>query len=113
MRSVKPLKLTGLHPVMPSGNESLPPEGRFAPGRSVFDHPNPREALSLACQHLGFPQFSPRSFRRAFIIRALEKGIDPRVVAAWQGHRDATLILRVYGAWVNQGHAKRMAALMT
>jgi len=29
------------------------------------------------------------------------KGIDPRVVAAWQGHRDATLILRVYGAWVS------------
>jgi integrase len=48
-----------------------------------------------------------------FIIRALEKGIDPRVVAAWQGHRDATLILRVYGAWVNQDHAQRMAALMT
>jgi integrase len=88
--------------------KQLKEQGRLAPGKSVFDHPNPREALSLACKHLDLPQFSPRSFRRAFIIRALEKGIDPRVVAAWQGHRDATLILRVYGAWVNQDHARRM-----
>jgi integrase len=87
-------------------------EGRLEHERQVFLVYNPREAITLACRRLGLPSFSPRSFRRAFIIRALEKGIDPRVVAAWQGHRDATLILRVYGHWINQDHARRMAALM-
>gem|GEM_PF-541797 len=92
--------------------KKLRDEGRLEPGKPVFRVCNPREAISIACRRLNLPAFSPRSFRRAFIIRALEKGIDPRVVAAWQGHRDATLILRVYGAWVNQDHAQRMAALM-
>jgi integrase len=92
--------------------EQMSLEGRFKQEMPVFRVYNPHEAMVLACQRLNYPRFSPRSLRRAFIIRALEKGIDPRVVAAWQGHRDATLILRVYGAWVNQVHAQRMAALM-
>ena len=92
--------------------EKLRDEGRLENERPVFQVINPREAISLACKSMKLPVLSPRSFRRAFIIRALEKGIDPRVVAAWQGHRDATLILRVYGAWVNPDHAQRMAALM-
>ena len=92
--------------------ELMRDEGRLEQDKPAFRVHNPREAISLACRRLSLPAFSPRSFRRAFIIRALEKGIDPRVVAAWQGHRDATLILRVYGAWVNQDHAQRMAALM-
>ena len=77
--------------------QKLRDEGRLENGTQVFQSFNPREAISLACRRLNLPAFSPRSFRRAFILRALEKGIDPRVVASWQGHRDATLILRVYG----------------
>jgi integrase len=87
-------------------------EGWITNGQRVFPICNPREAIACACRRLRFPSFSPRSFRRAFIVRALEKGVDPRVVATWQGHRDATLILRVYGAWVNKDHARRMTALM-
>jgi integrase len=92
--------------------DQLRDNGRLTNGKQVFQVCSPREAITFACRRLNLPALSPRSFRRAFIIRALEKGIDPRVVAAWQGHRDATLILRVYGAWVNQDHAQRMAALM-
>ena len=87
--------------------------GRIQPGNPVFTCTNPREALSLACRRLNFPQFSPRSFRRCFITRCLELGIDPRVVASWQGHRDATLILRVYGNHIHSDHHQRMANLLT
>jgi integrase len=87
-------------------------EGRMVPGKPLFERANPREALSLACRRLGYPQFSPRSFRRAFIVRALEKGIDPRCVAAWQGHRDATLVLRVYGHIIQPAHNQAMAQLL-
>jgi integrase len=78
--------------------EKLRDEDRLERGGQVFEISNPREAIALACCRLNLPSFSPRSLRRAFIIHALERGIDPRVAAAWQGHRDATLILRVYGA---------------
>jgi len=44
----------------------------------------------------------------------LEQGIDPRLVAAWQGHQDnGALILKVYGRYINQSHAQKMAALLT
>jgi integrase len=103
-------------PVFPHARwfvEKLRHDGQLENGERVFQVCNPREAITFACSRLNLPTFSPRSFRRAFIIHALERGVDTRVVAAWQGHRDATLILRVYGAWINQGHAERMTQLMT
>jgi integrase len=90
----------------------LKSEGLLMTGAPLFQRTNPREALSLACRKLGYPPFSPRSFRRAFIVRALEKGIDPRCVAAWQGHRDATLVLRVYGHIIQPAHNRAMAQLL-
>jgi integrase len=89
--------------------ERFKAEGRIVVGQPIFNRVRPREALSLACKHLGYPQYSARSFRRAFIIRALEKGIDPRCVASWQGHRDATLVLRVYGHVIQANHNRQMA----
>jgi hypothetical protein len=48
-----------------------------------------------------------------FITRAIEKGVDVKVVAQWQGHRDGgKLILDTY-SHVRQPHSDRMAALMT
>jgi integrase len=105
-----------LIPIYPQAVElvmRLKSENRIILGKPLFNARSPEVALHRACTRLKLPRFSPRSLRRMFIIRALEKGIDPRVVAAWQGHRDATLILRVYGAWVNNDHAQRMAALMS
>ena len=87
--------------------------GQIVPDKRLFDRVSPREAICLACRRLGYPQFSPRSLRRAFIMRALEKGIDARCVAAWQGHRDATLILRVYGHIIQGKHAQEMARRLT
>jgi integrase len=92
--------------------ERLKLEGRIVAGKPLFDRVKPRESLSFACKRLGFPSFSPRSFRRAFIVRALEKEIDPRCVAAWQGHRDATLVLKVYGHIIQPKHNQTMAQRM-
>ena len=48
-----------------------------------------------------------------FIVRAIERGVDVKVIAEWQGHKDGgTLILRTY-SHVNPIHSQRMAALMT
>jgi hypothetical protein len=48
-----------------------------------------------------------------FIIRAIERGVDVKVIAEWQGHKDGgKLILDTY-SHVNRVHSYRMAQLMT
>jgi len=72
-----------------------------------------KKALAGACRRLGFPAFSQRSLRRMFITRAIERGVDVKVISQWQGHRDGgKLILDTY-SHVNPLHSRRMAALMT
>jgi len=47
-----------------------------------------------------------------FITRAIERGVDIKVIALWRGHRDGgKLILDTY-SHVNPAHSKRMALLM-
>jgi hypothetical protein len=50
---------------------------------------------------LGVERYEIRALRRVLIIRLLEQNVDPRLVAEWQGHRDATLIFRVHGKWIS------------
>jgi hypothetical protein len=48
-----------------------------------------------------------------FITRAIEKGVDVKVIAEWQGHRDGgKLILATY-SHVRRPHSHRMAQLMS
>jgi integrase len=79
----------------------------------LFSINEARKALEKACQRLGFPPFTHRSLRRMFITRAIEKGIDVKVISEWQGHRDGgKLILETYGH-VRAAHSQRMAQLLT
>jgi integrase len=83
------------------------------PDDKVFRINSAKKAIVGACQRLGFPRYTHRSFRRMFITRAIEKGIDVKVIAEWQGHRDGgKLILDTY-SHVNRVHSQRMAQLMT
>jgi integrase len=79
----------------------------------VFTIKNAKKAISAACKRLKLPAYGHRSFRRMFITRAIEKGVDVKVIAEWQGHRDGgKLILDTY-SHVNRAHSQRMAQLMT
>jgi integrase len=83
------------------------------PHERLFAINQARGALTHACRRLGFSRFTQRGLRRMFVTRALEKGIDVKVIAAWQGHRDqGVLILQTY-SHVRSEHANRMAALMS
>jgi len=87
-------------------------EGK-ANGDRVFTVRDAKKALAGACRRLGLSPFSQRSLRRMFITRAIEKGVDVKVIAEWQGHRDGgKLILDTY-SHVNPIHSQRMAELMT
>jgi Site-specific recombinase XerD len=79
----------------------------------VFRINDAGRALGAACKRLKLPAFSHRSFRRMFITRAIEKGVDVKVISEWQGHKDGgKLILDTY-SHVNRVHSQRMAQLMT
>jgi len=48
-----------------------------------------------------------------FVTRAIELGVDVKVIAEWQGHRDGgKLILQTY-SHVRPEHSNRMAQLLT
>ena len=80
---------------------------------TIFRIADAKHALTNACRRLGFPPFSQRSLRRMFITRAIERSVDVKVIAQWQGHRDGgKLILDTY-SHVNAVHSHRMALLMT
>src|SRR5262249_7330580 len=79
----------------------------------VFKIKNAKRAIAAACRRLKLPSYSHRSFRRMFITRAIELGVDVKVISEWQGHKDGgKLILDTY-SHVNRAHAQRMAALLT
>jgi integrase len=84
-----------------------------APNESVFSIRDAKKAIAGACRRLRLPQYTHRSFRRMFITRAIERGVDVKVIAEWQGHKDGgRLILSTY-SHVNRAHSNRMAQLMT
>ncbi len=48
-----------------------------------------------------------------FVTRAIQKGVDFKSIAAWQGHRDGgKLILQTY-SHVFSAHSNKMAELMS
>jgi integrase len=82
-------------------------------GDFIFKLRDAKKALAGACRRLQLPLFSQRSFRRMFVTRAIERGVDVKVIAEWQGHKDGgKLILDTY-SHVNRVHSHRMAQLMT
>ena len=83
------------------------------PNDRLFSINEARKALENACKRLGLPKFTHRSLRRMFITRAIERGIDVKVISEWQGHKDGgKLILQCY-SHVRAAHSHRMARLMS
>jgi len=79
----------------------------------LFTISHARKALTNACLRLQLPIYTHRSLRRMFVTRCIEKGIDIKVIAEWQGHRDGgKLILATY-SHVRAIHSQRMAQLLT
>jgi integrase len=83
-----------------------------SPSEPIFKIQNAKKAIAGACRRLNLVQYSHRSFRRMFITRAIELGVDIKTIAQWQGHKDGgKLILGTY-SHVNPVHSKQMARLM-
>jgi integrase len=67
------------------------------PAEKVFRIRDAKKALTSACKRLGFPHFSQRNLRQVLIRELWQKGIDRKLIAQWQGHRDGgKLIMDTY-----------------
>ena len=103
-------------PIYPWAGEFIRTEitPRLKQGQPVFKWRNPRKALETACNHLGVTSVDIRSLRRTLIIHLIEQKMDVRLIAKWQGHSDARLILSRYGAFIDADYEKKaLASLQT
>jgi integrase len=67
------------------------------PHGPVFKVKDVKKALHGATERLGLPHFTQRNLRAMRIKRLWEQGVDVKVIAQWQGHRDGgTLIMTTY-----------------
>lgn len=87
-------------------------EPRLKQGKPVFEWRNPRKALETACQNLGLARVEIRSLRRTLIIHLIQNRVDIRLIAKWQGHSDARLILSRYGAYIDADYEKEALATL-
>ena len=63
----------------------------------VFAIKDVKKALGAACRRLGFAHFTQRGLRAMRIKRLWEAGVDVKIIAQWQGHRDGgKLIMSIY-----------------
>ena len=85
-------------------------EPRMKHGKLVFDWHNPRKALETACKNLELARVDIRSLRRTLIIHLIQQRVDIRLIAKWQGHADARLILSRYGAFIDADYEKEAMA---
>jgi integrase len=81
-------------------------EPRLKPDKPVFDWRNPRKSLETSCRNLGVARVEIRSLRRTLIIHLIQQHVDLRLIARWQGHADARLILSRYGQFIDADHEK-------
>ena len=71
--------------------------GRVSSNRRVFAIKDAKKALAAACERLEYPRFSQRSMRQFLIGRLWKAGVDRKLIAKWQGHRDGgKLIIDTY-----------------
>jgi integrase len=65
--------------------------------QNVFKIGDARKALTSACKRLDFRHFSQRNLRQVLIRQLWQKGVDRKLIAEWQGHRDGgKLIMDTY-----------------
>ena len=75
-----------------------------------------KESLKNACRKLKYPKFTPRNLRQMAIVRLLRAGYPPKLVALGQGHKDESLILKVYSSVISgddETYRKEMLAKLS
>jgi integrase len=56
-----------------------------------------RKSLEDSAARKNAPKFCLYAYRHSFAHRKLTEGVDSMVVATWLGHKDTTMLMRIYG----------------
>jgi integrase len=78
---------------------------RAMPGRPLFPgitYDMVYDAHKAALEALGLSGYTMHDARHSYAVNALRRGLSPQVVAHQLGHRDASMVLRVYGRFIPQ-----------
>lgn len=71
--------------------------GAVTPNTRVFKIKGGCTSLTNACRRLGYHKFTQRNLRQCLIMRLWKSGVDRKVIARWQGHKDGgQLIINTY-----------------
>lgn len=81
------------------------------PTEKVLMSKDARTAMDGACKEADLPHFDNHCMRHYFTTNAVEAGIDFKTIGAWLGHRDGTLVARLYGH-LRDTHSHEMAKRM-
>ncbi len=71
-------------------------------GKVISDHNYSQRIWKAVLKQAGIPHRSPYNLRHSFASHALEQGIDAPTVSYTMGHRDTTMVMKVYGHMVNR-----------
>jgi integrase len=81
------------------------------PKAKVLSNRSIQTVMRGACDALGIPRLSHHDLRHLFATRAIEAKVDLVVLAGWLGHKDAKMVLAVYGH-LRKTHSHELAAKM-
>jgi len=84
-------------PFLPGTSEILDRLRAIKDGPHVLPHFHMRRALATACRKVGIKTLSYHDFRRLWVTRCIEQGVDLPTLSRWAGHSDGGALLgRVY-----------------
>ena len=88
------------------------------PSTLVFKIKDAKKALRSACVRLGLPNYSQRNLRQCLIMRLWKSGVDKKLIAKWQGHRDGGQLImdtytEVFGADDDEYEQQQIAKITT
>lgn len=76
---------------------------RLMPSALLFPDLKPRAVWEMhrkTVTALGLdPRYTLHDARHSFAVRWMKRGVDPQLIANNLGHRDATMVLRIYGKY--------------
>jgi len=89
---------------------------RLKPHGHVFEHPNTGRPFTTSkvvyniwqpiIKRSGVRYREPKQTRHTFASMLLSAGRPPIQVSSLMGHSDTTMVLRVYGKWIDEGREK-------
>lgn len=91
-------------PIIPAMKELLDSIRYDGAAGNVFSMKPPKDAINNACERLGFPNFTPKTFRHVFGTTCLESGVPLATVADWMGHKDKGKTLAAVYAHIREEH---------